>query len=158
MRIRLVWEGKTKNPELRALEADYTARIGHFGELVVEELNPRAGDERGKRGQTGGKLSPAERRLQEKVAGSTRVMLDAGGREWTSQEFADWLGGQAVGGAREICFLVGGPDGFSSAFKKQADLLLSLSRLTLTHDWARVLLLEQIYRAFTILRGYPYSR
>ncbi len=158
MRIRLLWGGKTKNGELRTLEADYRARIAHFGELVIEELNLRPGDERPKRNQSGEKVSPAERRLLEKVGGSTKIMLDARGREWTSQEFAAWLGRQAVGGTREICFLVGGPDGFSAAFKKQADVLLSLSRLTLTRDWARVLLLEQIYRAFTILRGYPYAK
>jgi len=55
-------------------------------------------------------------------------------------------------------FIVGGAEGFCSALKEQADLLLSLSRLTLTHDWARTLLLEQIYRGFTMLRGYPYPR
>ena len=61
-------------------------------------------------------------------------------------------------GTREVAFLVGGPDGLSAAFRERADLLLSLSRLTLTSDWARTLLLEQIYRGFTILRGFPYPR
>ncbi len=93
-----------------------------------------------------------------KLSGSCKVLLDPRGREWTSGEFAEWLGQQAVRGTRELAFLVGGPDGFSAAFRERADLLLSLSRLTLTRDWARTLLLEQIYRGFTILRGYPYSR
>jgi 23S rRNA (pseudouridine1915-N3)-methyltransferase len=57
-----------------------------------------------------------------------------------------------------LAFLVGGPEGFSSSFRRQADLLLALSPMTLTRDWARTLLLEQIYRGFTILRGYPYPR
>jgi len=57
-----------------------------------------------------------------------------------------------------LAFLVGGADGFSSEFRNQADALLSLSRMTLTRDWARTLLLEQIYRGFTILRGFPYPR
>lgn len=153
MRLRLICDGKTKNPSLRALETDYKARIGHFGDLVIEEVGAA-----GRGSESGDKTSSAERRLLEKVGPSTKVILDVQGREWTSQQFAGWLGAQAVSGRREICFLVGGPDGFSSAFKKQADLLLSLSRLTLTRDWARVLLLEQIYRAFTMLRGYPYSR
>jgi len=84
--------------------------------------------------------------------------LDERGREWSSAEFAEWLGQQALRGTRELVFLIGGPEGFSAAFRKEADVLLALSRMTLTHDWARALLLEQIYRGFTILRGYPYPR
>ena len=160
MRIRLIWEGKTKNAELRALEADYRSRIEHFTELVVEEVGARRpATKRGSRpGRPGDNLSPAERRLLERVDGSYKVCLDAGGREWTSEQFAEWLGRQAVAGTRELAFLVGGAEGFSSVFVRQADLVLALSRMTLAHDWARVLLLEQIYRAFTILRGYPYPR
>lgn len=96
--------------------------------------------------------------MLEKTAHSTRVLLDPQGAEWTSQELAMWLGDQGVHGTREIAFVVGAADGFSPAFRQQADLLLSLSRMTLTHDWARAMLLEQIYRGFTILRGFPYAR
>jgi 23S rRNA (pseudouridine1915-N3)-methyltransferase len=167
MRVRLICEGKTKDAALRSLEADYRARIGHFTELVVEEIAAKGSAGRKRRIQTShavgrdgleGKLSPAERRVLERVSGSCKICLDAEGREWTSEQFAGWLGRQALGGARELTFLVGGPEGFSAAFKQQADLVLALSRMTLTHDWARVLLLEQIYRGFTILRGYPYPR
>ena len=164
MRVRLIWEGKTKNAELRALEADYRSRIEHFTELVIDELGPvrgagtKPGSQSSRPGRLQDKLSTVERRLLERVRGSYKVCLDAGGREWTSEQFAEWLGRQALGGARELAFLVGGAEGFSAAFKQQADLVLALSRMTLTHDWARVLLLEQIYRGFTILRGYPYPR
>jgi len=154
MRIRIVWEGKTKDMRMRALQADYEARIRHFSELVVEEIPPTRLARRG-----GEKiLSPGEQRLLEKLGSACKVFLDERGREWTSAEFAEWLGQQALHGTRELAFLVGGPDGFSAAFRKQADILLSLSRMTLTHDWARTLLLEQIYRGFTLLRGYPYPR
>ncbi len=154
MRIRLIWEGKTKDAHLRALQDDYRQRIAHFNDVTVQEVAAvrRDGDSDSK------KLSAAERRLMEKLGGSSKVFLDPRGREWTSDEFAEWLGQQALRGTRELVFLVGGPDGFSAAFREQADLLLSLSRMTLTSDWARTLLLEQIYRGFTILRGYPYSR
>jgi 23S rRNA (pseudouridine1915-N3)-methyltransferase len=154
MRIRILWEGKTKDPHLRALQTDLVSRIEHFAGLTVEEVPPvrRAG----RRSKPG--LSPGERDLLEKTRGYTRVFLDERGREWTSAEFAEWLGQQALRGTRELVFLVGGPEGFSAAFRKEANLLLSLSRMTLTHDWARSLLLEQIYRGFTILRGYPYPR
>lgn len=152
MRIRVIWEGKTKDAHLRALEAEYAGRLRHFAELVVEEVPS------GRRAGSENKLSAAERRLLEKLKGSTKVFLDERGREWTSEEFAEWLGQQAVFGTRELVFLVGGTEGFSAAFRKQAALLLALSRMTLTHEWARTLLLEQIYRGFTILRGYPYPR
>lgn len=99
-----------------------------------------------------------ERDLLEKLRGCTKVFLDERGREWTSEEFAEWLGQETLRGTRELVFLVGGPDGFSAAFRKEADLLMALSRMTLTRDWARSLLLEQIYRGFTILRGFPYAR
>jgi 23S rRNA (pseudouridine1915-N3)-methyltransferase len=154
MRLRVIWLGKTKDARLRALQAAYRDRISHFSELALEEIPSARGDRSG----DGKKLSPAERRLLEKLGGSLKILLDPRGREWTSEEFAEWLGQQALRGTRELTFLVGGPEGFSTAFRKQADLLLSLSRLTLTSDWARTLLLEQIYRGFTILRGYPYAR
>jgi 23S rRNA (pseudouridine1915-N3)-methyltransferase len=153
MRIRVIWEGKTKDAHLRALQADYTARIARFSEITVQEMSPRR-----RRSVGGRKLSPTEQHWIEKLKGSSKVVLDPRGREWASEEFAEWLGQQAVRGTRELAFLVGGPDGFSTAFREQADLLLSLSRMTLTSDWARTLLLEQIYRSFTILRGFPYPR
>ena len=153
MRIRIDWEGKTKNSHLRALAEEYAERIRPFSELVIQELGGPRSSTRGRR-----RSGAAEKELLAKVAGSTRVVLDPRGREWTSGELAEWLGQQALRGTRELTFLIGGPDGFSDTVRREADLLLSLSRLTLTSDWARVLLLEQIYRSFTILRGYPYSR
>ena len=154
MRIKILWEGKTKDSHLRALQQDLAGRIEHFTGLVLEELPPLRG--RSKARKAG--LTSAERALLEKLRGSTKVLLDERGRERTSEEFAEWLGEQALRGTRELVFLVGGPDGFSAAFRQEADVLLALSRMTLTHDWARTLLLEQIYRGFTILRGYPYPR
>ena len=154
MRIRVLWEGKTKDAHLRALQSDLVSRIEHFTALTVEEIPPLR--KAGRRNGPG--LSPSERNLLEKIRESSKVFLDERGREWSSAEFAEWLGQQALRGTRELVFLIGGPEGFSAAFRKEADVLLALSRMTLTHDWARVLLLEQIYRGFTILRGYPYPR
>lgn len=154
MRIRVITHGKTKDLHLRALQTEYSTRISRFAELSVQELEPA----RGAVATYEKKLSAAERSLLEKLQGSVKVFLDERGREWTSEEFADWLGERALRGTRELVFLVGGTEGFSVALRKQADLLLALSRMTLTRDWARTLLLEQIYRGFTILRGYPYPR
>ena len=153
MKIRVIWEGKTKDAHLRALAADYQKRVARFVDVKIEETRPLR-----PAGSTPETLSAAEKRVLEKLRDCTKVLLDERGVERTSEEFAEWLGERALHGAREIAFIVGGTDGFSDAFRKQADLLLALSRMTLTHEWARVLLLEQIYRGFTILRGYPYPR
>jgi len=152
MRIRIICEGKIKDPNLRAVQTDFRNRIAHFSEILVEEIQP------GKAANHGKSLTAQEKQLLEKMKGSYKVFLDGRGREWTSEEFAEWLGEHALRGTRELAFVVGGPDGFSEAFRKQANHLLSLSRMTLTRDWARALLMEQIYRGFTILRGFPYAR
>jgi 23S rRNA (pseudouridine1915-N3)-methyltransferase len=154
MRIRILFEGRTKDAHLRAIQEDFAGRIGHFTGLSLEELPARRGANSARK--VG--LVPAERALLEKLRGARKVLLDERGRERSSQEFAEWLGQEAVRGSRELAFLIGGPDGFSAAFREQADVLMALSRMTLTRDWARTLLLEQIYRAFTILHGYPYPR
>ena len=154
MRIRVFWEGKTKDAHLRALVSDYSRRIAKFTDIVIEELS----EAKKSKGKSAKKASSVETRMLEKMGKSTRVFLDPEGAEWTSEEFAMWLGDQGVHGTREIAFVVGAPDGFSPAFRQHANVLLSLSRMTLTHDWTRAMLLEQIYRGFTILRGFPYAR
>jgi len=161
MRIRVISKGKTRDANLRGLQADYVKRIAHFTDFAVEEIPAAPGSSsvyEGQKRRAKGSLSSGERRLLERLTGTYKVFLDGCGRQWTSGEFAEWLGQQAVRGTRDLAFLVGGTEGFSLAFRSEADLLLSLSTLTLTRDWARTLLLEQIYRAFTILRGYPYAR
>ena len=158
MRIRLIWEGKTKNAQLRALQEDYSARIRHFAPVAIEEIQASGESRKSGSSPERNKMSSAERHLMEKLEGSYRVVLDPAGECWTSEEFAQWLGERAQRATRELAFLVGAPQGFSALFKKNADLLLAISRMTFTHEWARVLLLEQIYRGFSILRGYPYSK
>lgn len=154
MRIRVLWEGRTKDSHLRAMQDDLAGRIEHFTPIALEELPAARGASHARKQG----LTSAERAVVEKLRGATKVLLDQRGRERTSQEFAELLGKEALRGTRDVAFLVGGPDGFSDAFRAEADVLMSLSRMTLTRDWARTLLLEQIYRAFTILRGYPYAR
>jgi 23S rRNA (pseudouridine1915-N3)-methyltransferase len=154
MRVRVFWEGKTKDPRLRELIADYAGRISKLTDFAIEELS----EARKSNSKITQHLNMAEQRMLDRMGKSTRVFLDPEGSEWTSNEFAMWLGEQGIRGAREIAFAVGGPDGFSSEFRKQAHRVLSLSRMTLTHEWARAMLLEQIYRGFTILRGFPYAR
>jgi 23S rRNA (pseudouridine1915-N3)-methyltransferase len=84
------------------------------------------------------------------------VLLDSRGKQFTSEQFAEWLGRQRDQGKQRIVFAIGPADGWSDEARGRADLLLSLSAMTLPHELARVVLCEQLYRAFTILSGHPY--
>lgn len=84
------------------------------------------------------------------------VLLDSRGKQLSSEQFADWLGKQRDQGQQMIVFAIGPADGWSEEARKRANLLLSLGPMTLPHELARVVLSEQIYRAFTILSGHPY--
>jgi 23S rRNA (pseudouridine1915-N3)-methyltransferase len=86
------------------------------------------------------------------------VLLDGRGRSFSSEEFAAWIGRQRDGGVQNLVFAVGPADGWSDAARAGAGLLLSLGPMTLPHEMARVVLAEQVYRAFTILAGHPYHR
>jgi 23S rRNA (pseudouridine1915-N3)-methyltransferase len=160
VRIRIIREGKPRDAHLAALQSDYVARIGHFVKIRIDESDGIAKTtvSSSTRSARGGGLPPGAQRLLKSLAESYKILLDPRGREWTSEEFAKWLGTRALAGTRELTFLVGGDGGVPAAIRDKVDLMLGLSRMTLTHDWACTLLLEQIYRGFTILRGYPYAR
>ena len=143
MRIRLVMLGKTRRPEIRALIDDYVARIRRFAEVDVIELR---------------ETSASAMRRAEPAAGSTVVLLDAAGKTLSSERFAEWLRDARDGGVRELVFLCGAAEGFPEAWRKRAGTKLSLSTLTFSHELARAMLAEQLYRAFTILSGHPYAK
>ena len=143
MKIRLVMLGKTRRPEIRALLDDYARRIRHFTELEITEL--RDG-------------SAASFRKLKVEPSATVVLLDAAGKQYASQQFAHWLKQLREGPTRELVFLCGGAEGFPPELRDVARQKISLSTLTMPHEFARVILAEQIYRAFTILSGHPYSK
>ena len=91
-------------------------------------------------------------------AGAMLVALDAGGSAWSSREFAERLGAWRDGGVQNLVFAIGGADGLGRSVIARADTLLSLGRMTWPHLLARCMLLEQLYRAQTILTGHPYHR
>lgn len=143
MKIRLVMLGKTRRPELRTLIDDYVERIRRFAPIEVIELRED---------------SAAAMRKLAVVPGATVVLLDAGGKPYNSRQFAAWLGSLRERGVREICFLCGAAEGFPEALRSRATQSLALSTLTFSHELARAMLAEQIYRAFTILAGHPYPK
>ena len=143
MRIRLLFLGKTRRPEIRALLEDYAHRLRRFAELEIHEVRED---------------SPAALRKIATAAGATIVLLDARGKHMDSPRFAAWLGASRDRGVREIIFLCGAAKGFPPAMTGSANMRISLSPLTFSHELARVMLAEQLYRAFAILAGHPYPK
>jgi 23S rRNA (pseudouridine1915-N3)-methyltransferase len=140
MKIFLYYIGKARNREANALAAEYVERIGHYARCEMREVNPA-------------KFAP-----QEKHASAVRIYLDPAGRAMNSGQLADWMGRLESEG-REAVFIVGGAEGLPEEWKKDGGgVLLSLSPMTFPHEMARAMVAEQIYRAFTILRGHPYPR
>lgn len=143
MKIYIYFSGKPKDAHSNALAAEYVKRAGFFAPVTMQEIRPS-------------KVPPALG-IREKHAAATVILLDPGGRRADSQKFSRMLADAEMRGT-DLVFVVGGHDGHSEAERKVADLLLSLSDLTLPHELARAVLAEQIYRGFTMLRGHPYSR
>jgi len=135
--------GKTRREEVRALLDDYTARIRHYADVEVTELRDSG---------------PAALRKLKLDSSATIVLLDAAGKQFTSQHFARWLGDLRDRGTRELVFLCGNAEDFPADLRSAAKQKISLSTLTMPHEFARVVLAEQIYRAFAILAGHPYPK
>ncbi len=142
MKIRLLLLGKMRRPELREVLEDYVKRIGRANPIEVSEV--RDGE-------------AAVKKLDEDRA-AVAVLLDAGGKTMDSTVFAKWLGEQRDRGIREIVFVCGDADGFPEVVRGRVKQKMSLSAMTYSHELARVMLAEQIYRAFAILSGSPYPK
>ena len=142
MRLLLLMLGKTRHPELRAVFGDYVKRIGRSCPIEVNEV--RDGDAAMKKLDAG--------------RGATALLLDAGGKPHDSDSLARWLGEQRDRGTRQIIFICGDADGFPEPLRKRVAQKLSLSPMTYSHELARVMLAEQLYRAFAILSGSPYPK
>ena len=152
MRLRIIWTGKTRDARMRALVDDYAARLSHFVRCEVTELR-----ELGRADKSG--IERETKRISDALRpGAVTVLLDSEGAEWTSQQLAAQVQSWEGSGVKEVAFVIGGPNGLASDFKARADKRWSLSRLTLTHEMARVLLFEQLYRAYTIMHGLPYQK
>ena len=153
MLFRFIWVDKTRNEPLRLLVEDYLARLQRFTRCEIQEIRAS--------GLADGRASSAEesrRVIAALRAEATVILLDVEGREWSSPELGAQVEQWQNGGGKEIAFIIGGAYGVSDELKARAARLWSLSRLTLTHEMARVVMLEQLYRAYTIVRGLPYQK
>jgi 23S rRNA (pseudouridine1915-N3)-methyltransferase len=134
LKVHLLYIGRPRSREANALAAEYALRLSRYCRFEMRQI--RSED-----------AAPSYDR-------ALRVVLDPAGDQMTSHDLAALL--ERAG--RDVAFFVGGAEGFSEAFRARADRLLSLSKMTLPHELARVVLVEQIYRAFTILHNHPYPR
>lgn len=153
MKTELILVSKTTDKQLAVGINDYTERISHyipFEITVIPDLkNTKSLTEEQQKNKEG------ELILQKLQPSDTVVLLDEHGKEYRSIEFADWLQ-RKQNTARRLVFVVGGPYGFSDAVYARANEKLSLSKMTFSHQMVRLLFVEQIYRACTIIKGEPY--
>lgn len=139
MKLKVAWIGKTKEAAIQTLTSEYLKRLARYGAVESLEL-------------------PNEATLLKQLDKSRAalVLLDARGRQLSSEQVAAFLKEHQDRGTAALLFAVGGADGFSDAARQRASFQLSLGKMTLPHELARVVLLEQLYRGFTILKGHPY--
>ena len=145
MKIKIAWIGKTKEPAIASLTEEYLKRISRYAQVEGRTLRDEAA-----------LLELCGRSAGKSGAKSTLVLMDSRGKEFSSEQFAKFLGDYQDHNPLPLFFAVGGPDGFSDAARGGAQHTISLGKMTLAHEVARVVLLEQVYRAFTILQGHPY--
>jgi 23S rRNA (pseudouridine1915-N3)-methyltransferase len=142
MRIQLLLLGKTRRPEMCALLDDYVKRISRSCPIEIMEVRD---------------ADAVLKRLDADRA-ATPILLDAGGRTIDSNTLARWIGELRDRGTRQIIFVCGNAGGFPESLRVRVPQKLSLSAMTLSHELARVVLAEQLYRAFAILSGSPYPK
>ena len=139
MKVFLYYVGKAKDASANALAAEYIKRADRYATSIMAEIRPDRTD------------------FWSKHPTARKILLDPAGKPLDSQAFAAVFSHAEMHG-HDLVFVVGGHDGLPEAWRGKADFLLSLSAMTMPHELARVVLAEQIYRAFTILRGHPYPR
>ena len=150
MRLRVLWVGKSRDTWVKEVCGDYAGRIRRYAPLELCE----ARDEKGAEAE---EMRRRECERLEKMVppGATLLLLDERGEQMDSPGLAAYIGKQRDSGTNELVFAIGGAYGFSEEFRRRGRLL-ALSKMTFTHQMVRVFLLEQIYRAFTILNNEPY--
>ena len=143
VKIKLAWIGKTKEPAIQMLTNEYLNRLSRYADVEAVTLRDEA------------TLMKLRERSGTRPV-HTLVLLDGRGKQLSSEEFAKFLQDHESRNLQPLLFAVGPADGFTDATRKAAAFTLSLGKMTLPHELARIVLLEQLYRAFTILKGHPY--
>jgi 23S rRNA (pseudouridine1915-N3)-methyltransferase len=144
VKIKIAWIGKTKEPAIQSLTEKYMQWLSRYADAESVVLK----DEEALLGLAGKSARPQNKH--------TLVLLDERGKQFSSEDLAQFLRDYQVRNPLPLLFAVGPANGFSEETRKTSTLVLSLGKMTLAHELARVVLLEQLYRAFTILKGHPY--
>jgi 23S rRNA (pseudouridine1915-N3)-methyltransferase len=150
MKLRFVWIGKTKDKNWKALQDEYLRRLSHFVKCEITEIKESAPHE--------GPDIEGERILAALNQRTFAVLLDVKGDMISSPGLAKKIEEWQNRGLKEVSFIIGGAEGVSRQVAEKADLSLSLSFLTFTHEMARAIVMEQLYRAYTITKGFPYQK
>jgi 23S rRNA (pseudouridine1915-N3)-methyltransferase len=156
MKIKIIVVDRTRSSFLKEGELFYLKRLRGYVRVEWTEVKPA----KATKTRPGGEVQCIEgERISKKLAPKDYVVsLDRAGHLQDSKTLAEWLGALPERGERSIAFVIGGALGLSKEFLQQSHEILSLSRLTLTHEMSRLVLLEQLYRGFTILRGEKYHK
>ena len=154
MKIKLIAIGKTDSKELIKLIDDYKKRLGFYIKFEFEMI-PDVKNSKN--------LSKAQQKEKEGAlilkrldANDQLILLDENGKQYHSVEFANFLQKKMNTGIKQLVFVIGGPYGFSEDVYKKSNAKISLSKMTFSHQMIRLFIIEQFYRAFTILRNEPY--
>lgn len=154
MRIHILFTGRTIGQLPQQAIADYASRLSHYVPFSIEEIPDIKNTKSLTQEQQ--KEKEADLVLERLQAGDHLVLLDEHGKEFTSRQFSQYLEQKMQMVPKRLVFLIGGPYGFSQRIYQRADGQISLSKMTFSHQMVRIFLVEQVYRAFTIMRGEPY--
>lgn len=159
MKIKLITVGKLKEKYLKDGIAEYVKRLGRFAKFELIELADEKTPDRASQSENDQILSKEGDRIAAKIADRDYVIVLAiEGKQYASEEFSQLLADVTVKGYSDITFIIGGSLGLDPSIKKRANALLSFGKLTLPHQLMRLVLVEQIYRAFMIQQGSPYHK
>lgn len=155
IKITVLAVGTLKEPFWREAQAEYSKRLATFAKLEIIGVEPMSASATVSSAKS--MEVEAERLVRRIPADAAVIALDRQGKEWSSEEVANYLDGVRSEG-REACFIIGGSDGLGQAVLAAAERKWSMSRLTFPHELARIVLLQQLYRAFCISAGKPYHK
>lgn len=152
-KIKVIWVGKTKVPAYTEVVDEFSKRLQRYVDLEITELkDPKSGKK-----NVNHLVMQESREIMRQVDGrDTLILLDEKGSSLSSVKLAKWVENRFIHSSSRLTFVVGGPYGTHDSLREKADLVLSLSSLTFTHDMCRIILLEQLYRCMTIIRGEKY--
>jgi 23S rRNA (pseudouridine1915-N3)-methyltransferase len=156
LKLKFIMVDKTRSPFLKEGEGFYLDRIKRYSQAEWIEVRPT----RIVKGISDEEVKKAEGHaiLQKIAPGDFLIALDKSGRQYSSEELAEWLKKLSLDIRGSVAFTIGGPVGLSAEIVQKAGAVMSLSKMTLTHEMSRIVLLEQVYRAFTIINGEKYHK